>query len=136
MAKASQEKKKEIRGKNKSNICGESSSITMVLAPSPNLWSVSRSVKEQERGRIMTHEGAEEESKGVGGGGALWFKSMILRHKNSHFPTSLGVSEVSERAQRSARAKGAGWSKRMSERCKRTRERTSEWPSTYVLNSG
>ena len=34
--------------------------------------------------------------------------------------------------QRSARAKQAGWSKRMSERCEQTSKRTSEWPSTYV----
>ena len=43
-----------------------------------------------------------------------------------HFPTSEGVSERRERAKR------AVWSKQTSERCERTSERTSEWPSTYV----
>ena len=66
--------------------------------------------------------------------------SMILRHQNSYFPMSEGVSEVSERAnewaQRRARAKRAVRSKRTSERCERTSERTSEWPSTYVLIFG
>ena len=51
-----------------------------------------------------------------------------------HFPTSSGVSKVSERAnewaQRGAQAKRAFWSKQMSERCKRTSEWTSEWPGT------
>ena len=53
-----------------------------------------------------------------------------------HFPTSEGVSEVSERAnkwaQRRARAKRAVRSKWTSERCEQTSERTREWPSTYV----
>ena len=53
-----------------------------------------------------------------------------------HFPTSEGVSEVSERAnewaKRRARAKQAVRSKQMSERCERMKERTSEWPSAYV----
>ena len=53
-----------------------------------------------------------------------------------HFPTSEGVSEVSERAnewaQQRARAKRAVRSKRTSERCEGTSERTSEWPSSYV----
>ena len=53
-----------------------------------------------------------------------------------HFPRSEEVSEVRERAnewaQRSARAKRGVQSKQTSERCERTSERTSEWPSTYV----
>ena len=57
-------------------------------------------------------------------------------HPIIHCLTSEGVSEVSERAnewaQRSARAKQAGQSKRMSERCKWMSERTSEWPNTQV----
>ena len=56
------------------------------------------------------------------------------------FPTSEGVSKMSERvkewAQRRARAKRAVRSKRASERCERTSERTSEWPNTYVPNLG
>ena len=43
-----------------------------------------------------------------------------LVQNSLHFPTSSGVSEL------------AGWSKRISERCERMSERTSEWPSTYV----
>ena len=54
-----------------------------------------------------------------------------------HFPTSEGVSEVSERAneraQQRARAKQAVRSKRTRERCEWTSGRTSEWPCTYVL---
>ena len=46
----------------------------------------------------------------------------ILRHQKSTFP----------RAQRRARAKRAIQSKQRSERCERTSEQTSEWPSTYV----
>ena len=41
---------------------------------------------------------------------------------------------ASECAQRSARAKRAVRSKRMSERCERTSERTSEWPSTLRVH--
>ena len=56
---------------------------------------------------------------------------------NFHFPTSLGVSEVSERAnkweQRSARVKQAVWSKQMSERYEQTSKQVSEWPSIYVF---
>ena len=52
-----------------------------------------------------------------------------------HFPTSEGLSEVSERAnewaQRRARAKQAVRSKGTSEWCEWTSKRTSEWPSTY-----
>ena len=51
------------------------------------------------------------------------------RTSKSRFPTSLGVSEW---AQRSARAKRAVRSKRTSERCAWTSERTSKWLSTYV----
>ena len=51
-------------------------------------------------------------------------------------PTREGVSKVSEQvsewAQRIARAKGAVWSKRMSEWCEQKSERTSEWPSTPI----
>ena len=57
-------------------------------------------------------------------------------HPIIHCPTSEAVSEVSERAQRRARAKRAVQSKQTSERCERCErmsERTSEWPSTYVL---
>ena len=54
-----------------------------------------------------------------------------------HFSTSEGVSEVSERAnewtQWRAWAKRAVRSKQTSEWCKRTSERTSEWPSTYIF---
>ena len=57
-------------------------------------------------------------------------------HLIIHFPTSEGVSEVSERAnewaQWRARAKRAVRSKRTSERCEQTSKRTSEWPSTAV----
>ena len=50
-----------------------------------------------------------------------------------HHPTSTGASErTNEWAQRSARAKRAVHSKRMSERCERTRERMSEWPYTNI----
>ena len=70
---------------------------------------------------------------------------VILKHQILHFPTSLGVSEVSERANefsgaqerseqcKASSAKRAVQSKRMSERCERRSERTSEWPSTYVF---
>ena len=62
---------------------------------------------------------------------------IILRHRVIHCPMSLGVSEqANEWAQRSAQAKQAVWSERMSERCKWISERTSEWPSTYVSNHG
>ena len=58
-------------------------------------------------------------------------------HPIIHCPTSEGVSEVSERANKwalqRARAKQAVWSERTSERCERAREWTSEWPSTYIL---
>ena len=53
-----------------------------------------------------------------------------------YFPTSKGVSAVSERAnewaQRRARAKRAVRSKRTCERCEQTSEWPSEWPSTAV----
>ena len=62
-------------------------------------------------------------------------KHRINSHLINHCPTSLGVSEVKERAskraQQSARAKRVVQSKRMSERC----ERTSE-VSGPVLQSG
>ena len=51
------------------------------------------------------------------------------RTKIFHCPMSSGASEW---AQRSARAKRAVRSKRTSERCQRTSERMSEWPSTYI----
>ena len=51
------------------------------------------------------------------------------RHLIIHCPTS---EEVSERAQRSARAKQVGQSKQISEQCEWTSNQTSEWPSTYV----
>ena len=63
---------------------------------------------------------------------------VILRHYYSliTFPTSEGVSEVSEQAnewaQRSVQAKQAVRSKQTSERCERMSKRTSEWPSTYI----
>ena len=67
---------------------------------------------------------------------ALWDKTRSFETSIIHFPTSEGVSEVSERAnewaQWRARAKQAVRSKRTSERCERTSEETSEWPSTYV----
>ena len=63
-------------------------------------------------------------------------KHRINSHLIIHFPTSEGVSKVSERAnewaQRSARAKRVGRSKQTNERYERTSERTSEWPSTYI----
>ena len=56
------------------------------------------------------------------------------------FPTSQGVSKVSKRAnewaQRRARAKRIVRSNGMSERCERTGEWTSEWPSTSVCIFG
>ena len=63
----------------------------------------------------------------------LWSKIEKKHKQNSnlinHFPTSEGVSEVSERAnewaQRRARAKRTVLSKRTSERCKQTSKRTS-----------
>ena len=61
---------------------------------------------------------------------------VVLGHLIIHFPTSEGVSGVSKRAnecaQQSARAKRAVWSKRTSEHCEQTSERTSKWPSAYV----
>ena len=61
-------------------------------------------------------------------------------HLIIHFPTSEGVNEVSERvndwAKRRARAKRTVRSKQTSERCERTSERTSEWPSTTVCILG
>ena len=51
-----------------------------------------------------------------------------------HFPMSPGVSErANEGAQRSARAKRAVRSKRMSEPCEQTSKGTSEWPSTVPI---
>ena len=47
--------------------------------------------------------------------------SLKIGHKILHYPMS-----SAERAERAVR------SKRMSERCERTSERTSEWPGTYV----
>ena len=53
------------------------------------------------------------------------------------FPTSLGVIDQANKwTQRSARAKQAMHSKRMSERCEQMSKWTSEWPSTYVLILG
>jgi len=53
----------------------------------------------------------------------------------SHELRSEWVSErVNEWAQRSARAKQAVRSKRMSERCERTSERRSEWPNTLRVD--
>ena len=67
-------------------------------------------------------------------------KHWMNSHLIIHCPTSEGVSEVSERAnkwaQRRARAKRAVRSKWTSERCERTSERTSEWPSTTVCIFG
>ena len=61
-------------------------------------------------------------------------------HLIIHFPTSEGVSKVSERAnewaQRRARAKRAVRSERTSERCEQTSKRTSKWPSTSVCILG
>ena len=58
---------------------------------------------------------------------------VVLRHRIIYFLTSSGVREgATEWAQRSARAKRAVRSQRMSEWCEQTNERTSEWPSTYV----
>ena len=58
----------------------------------------------------------------------------------NHCPTSEGVSEMSERmseqAQRSVRAKRVVRSEQMSERCVRTSERRSKWPTTYVSIHG
>ena len=63
--------------------------------------------------------------------------SLMLGHRISYFPTSLGGGEqANEWAQRSMQAKRAEWSKRMSEWCERTSKRTSEWLSTYVLILG
>ena len=71
----------------------------------------------------------------------LQWSKMEKKHRHNshliiHFPTSEGVSKVSERAnewaQRRARAKRAVRSKQTSERCERMSKRTSEWPSTYV----
>ena len=60
-------------------------------------------------------------------------KTRKKKHLIIHFPMSSGVSErTNEWAQRSVRAKRAMRSKRTSEQCERTSERTSEWPSTYV----
>ena len=66
----------------------------------------------------------------------LWSKTEKKHRKISHqiiyFPTSLGVSEVSDRAnecaQRIAQAKQGGASERGSGASKRT----SEWPSKYI----
>ena len=46
------------------------------------------------------------------------------------------MSEVSQRASERSAAERAGWSKQMSEQCERTRERKSEWPSTFFWISG
>ena len=50
------------------------------------------------------------------------------------------VSKVSERAnksaQRRAQSKRVGWSKQTSERCERTSEGNSEWPSTPICILG
>ena len=57
-------------------------------------------------------------------------------HLIIHFFMSEGVSKVrgraNEWAQRSARGKRVVRSKRTSEWCERTSERTSEWPNTYI----
>ena len=54
-------------------------------------------------------------------------------HSLSHEPGSEWASErKNEWVQQSARANWAGRNKRMSERCERTSERTSEWPRTHV----
>ena len=56
----------------------------------------------------------------------------VLRHQIIHFPMNSGVSErVNKWAQR-CKAKRAVWNKQISERCERTSEQTSEWPSTYI----
>ena len=46
------------------------------------------------------------------------------------------ISQTNERALRSARAKRAVRSKRMSEQCERMSERTNEWSSTHVPITG
>ena len=68
--------------------------------------------------------------------GRKWKKHRQNSHLIFHCPTSERVSEVSERAnewaQRRARAERAIRSKQTSEQCKRTSERTCDWPSTSV----
>ena len=71
--------------------------------------------------------------------------TLVLNRKNRinsypiihvHYPTSEGVSDVSEwaneSAQWSARAKWVVWNKPTSEPCERTSEWTNDWPSTYI----
>ena len=55
-------------------------------------------------------------------------------HRHESLCHKLRSEWVSERAQRSAGAKLAVRSERMSERCERTSERNSEWPSTLCVD--
>ena len=65
---------------------------------------------------------------------------LDLKEQTRHCVCSSEISmdakakQASEWAQRSARAKRPVRSKRMSERCERTSERTSEWPSTLRVD--
>ena len=65
-------------------------------------------------------------------------KSTHSIHRHKSLSHELGSEWVSERAnewaQRSARTERAVRSKRMSERCERTSEQTSEWPSTLRID--
>ena len=66
----------------------------------------------------------------------FFFHILDLKEQTRHSVCSSEISmdakakQASEWAQRSARAKRPVRSKRMSERCERTSERTSEWPKT------
>ena len=69
--------------------------------------------------------------------GRKWTKTQTNSHLIIPFPTSEGVSEVSERSGGCERIEQSRLrSKRMYERCKRTSERTSEWPITSVCILG
>ena len=58
-------------------------------------------------------------------------KHRINSHRIIQFPTSEGVSEVSEHS-RGRKQSEQGRASSTSEWCERTNERMSEWPSTAV----
>ena len=77
-----------------------------------------------------------QETRHENSGSAQWSRTPWKVDKNISLSHELRSEWVSERAnewaQRSARAKRAVRSKRMSERCERTSERMSEWPITNI----